>query len=722
MKIETSDFVISAADFDPDFFTGMQPVVQRGRKKSVEQRRKYLPLICAFDIETTTLQDKKQAFMYHWQFQLDRYVTITGRTWEEFVDLIAKIIGAVEDNTLVVYVHNLSYEFQFISDPEIYDFTADEVFAMDERSILKCSIGRQIEFRCSYRLFNAGLGHVTRKEFNVKHKKLDGDDYDYNKIRYPWSNLTDQELEYCYNDVRGLVEAVYALMDHYHDNIYTIPLTSTGYPRRDCKKVLYGMHAAVKDMIPNYEIYKMLRKAFRGGDTHASRHWAGVILSDVNSADRSSSYPDVNVNCRYPVSSWHEVDPANLSMDYIIDLIGRRGKACLMECEIFNLDLKDPDWPAPYLTIDKTEEIIWPSYLDDPRPCRDNGRILRADHVKIYITDIDLRIILQTYTGYIVFNKCYYAAYGNLPRRFIEVINGYYRAKTSLKGLPDPDGSIGVMYRQAKAKNNGIYGMEATDPIKPELIYDGVNVTMPLLDDATVGRLYEEYTKKAWIPYQWGVWTTALARYELFKGMQAIAKDTTEDGLPGSWDIIYWDTDSLKYVGNHDEALRKLNLSYIKRSRSNRGYAADPSGEEHFLGVFEKEDTYKRFITWGAKKYAYEYEDGIPHVTIAGVNKSIGAEELREKGGLEVLKAGFVFEKAGGTESVYNDTIPDQCKDIEIDGHKLHITKNIALLPSTYRMGVTSDYAEILRDGRIWRAMLDDDAIYRYTKRRTVKS
>ena len=276
--METSDFVINARDFDPTFLEGMQPLVKRGRKKSGEQERKYLPLVCAFDIETSTLPDIKQAVMYHWQFQLDRYVTITGRTWNEFTDFLAGIIEYVGDNTLVVYVHNLSYEFQFISDPEVYDFCSDEVFAMDTRSILKCSIGRQIEFRCSYRLFNAGLGHVTRKEFNVKHKKLDGDDYDYYKIRYPWSELTDQELEYCYNDVRGLVEAVYALMDHYGDNLYTIPLTSTGYPRRDCKKVLYGMHHAVQDMIPNYEIYKMLRKAFRGGDTHASRHWSGVIL------------------------------------------------------------------------------------------------------------------------------------------------------------------------------------------------------------------------------------------------------------------------------------------------------------------------------------------------------------------------------------------------------------------------------------------------------------
>jgi len=720
--METSDFVIQESDFDPDFFNGFQPVPQRGRRKAVEMQRKYLPLICAFDIETSTLPKIKQAIMYHWQFQLDRYVTITGRTWEEFVDLIAKIIGAVGENTLVVFVHNLSYEFTFISDPEIYDFSSDEVFAMDTRSILKCCIGRQIEFRCSYRLFNAGLGHVTKKEFNVKHKKLDGDEYDYNKIRYPWDPMTDQELQYCYNDVRGLVEAVYAIMEHYHDSIYTIPLTSTGYPRRDCKKVLYGMHRAVKDMIPDYEIYKMLRKAFRGGDTHASRHWAGVILENVNSADRSSSYPDVNVNCRYPVSSWHEVIPENLTMDYVIDLIGRRGKACLMECEIDDLDLKDPDWPAPYLSIDKSEDIIWPDYYDDPRPCKDNGRILRAKHVKIFITDIDLRIILQTYTGHITFKRCYYAAYGNLPRRFIEVINGYYRNKTSLKGLPDPDGSIGVMYRQSKAKNNGIYGMEATDPIKPPLIYNGVEIEMPLLTDEVVGDLYEKYTHKAWIPYSWGVWTTALARYELFKGMQAIAKDKTEDGRPGCWDIIYWDTDSLKYIGDHDEALRKLNLGYIKRSRSNKGFATDPAGEEHFLGVFEKEQTYKRFITWGAKKYAYEYDDGIPHVTIAGVNKEIGAEELREKGGLEKLKAGFVFEKAGGTESVYNDVVPEQYKYLEIDGHILHITKNLALMPSTYKLGVTREYAEILRDGKVWRAMLDDEVIYRYTKRRSVKS
>lgn len=710
----TSDFTIKAPDFDPAFLSTMEPIHKKGRRKKSQKEVKYLPLVCAFDIETTTDRKIKQAWMYHWQFQLDRYVTITGRTWEEFTDFLAGLIGALDDKTLVVYVHNLSYEWQFISDPEIYDFSQEEIFAMDTRSILKARIGSSIEFRCSYRLFNQGLGFVT-KDYDVKHKKLDGDDYDYNRIRYPWTELTPLELEYCYNDVRGLVESVYALMEAYHDDLITIPLTSTGYPRRDCKKVLYKIRPAIMDQVPAYEIYKFLRLAFRGGDTHASRHWSGLILYNVFSDDRSSSYPAVNANNPYPMSTWHEVDPANLNEDYIVDLMTRRRKALLMKVTIYNLDLRDPDWPAPYLSIDKCHDILWPDRSVDKRPCRDNGRILRADRVTCYITDVDLKIILKEYTGYIDFERCFYARYGNLPRMFIDVINGYYTAKTKLKNVPGQD----INYLEAKKKNNGIYGMEATDPIKPTFDYDGTTITMPLLTDDVVGELYQKYQRTAWIPYSWGVWTTAWARYELHRGMWAIAEDPDGGGV---MDLIYWDTDSLKHFNPHRKALDKLNKEYIRIAKSNGAYAADPSGEVHYMGVFEQEKTYSRFITYGAKKYAYEYADGEPHVTIAGVNKELGGEELKEKGGLRALKEGFTFRKAGGTESYYNDTVPPEYQMIRREGMPLHITKNIALLPSTYRLGITADYQEILEDGELWRKMLDDDVIYRYTKRRSVKS
>lgn len=716
-----SDFVIPAADFDPDFVKQFSPLVRKGRRKHDQREVKYLPLICAFDIETTTLQDIKQAFMYHWQFQFDRYCTITGRTWAEFTDFIAGLIGALEDRTLVVYVHNLSYEWQFISDPEIYDFIDEEIFAMDTRSILKAKMGRALEFRCSFRLFNMGLGPVT-KNFRVKHQKLDGDDYDYNKIRYPWTPLSPMELQYCYNDVRGLVESIYAIMDAYGDTLLTIPLTSTGYPRRDCKKVLYSIHGAIKQLIPPFEVYQLLRKAFRGGDTHASRHWAGAILEDIYSDDRSSSYPDVNANCRYPMSSWHEVSPGNLNEDYIIDLIIRRQKACIMEVEIDDLDLRDPDWPDPYLTYDKCEEIEWHTYDENPAPAKDNGRIIHAKHLKTYLTDLDLKIVLQVYNGHLTFKRCYYAAYGNLPRRFIAVINGYYKAKTSLKReeWSDEDIQDKINYDESKKKANGIYGMEATDPIKVKINYDGVKLDFD--KDPDIGALYEEYKKKAWIPYSWGVWTTSLSRMELFRGMTAIAEDP-EGG--GCRDLVYWDTDSLKHFREHRAAMEKLNRGYRKNSKSNDAMGIDSEGKTHYMGVFEYECKYKTFLTWGAKKYAYTFEgEGTEcHVTIAGVNKKEGGKELEEKGGLPALKEGFVFEKAGGTESRYNDVVPPEYQNLIIEGHKLHITKNIALSPSTYELlSDPGDYLQILDDADVWRKILDDEQIYHYNTVHTVKS
>ena len=92
----------------------------------------------------------------------------------------------------------------------------------------------------------------------------------------------------------------------------------------------------------------------------------------------------------------------------------------------------------------------------------------------------------------------------------------------------------------------------------------------------------------------------------------------------------------------------------------------------------------------GAKKYAYEDERGL-HVTISGVNKKAGAEELKS---LDNFKKGFIFRKAGGMEALYNDhPAPDH---IEIEGHDLKITSNVALLPSTYTLGVSPDYSMLL--------------------------
>lgn len=59
---------------------------------------------------------EKCAIMYVWQFGINGYV-IVGRTWDEFVTMcntIAQTLELSPNKKLIVYIHNLSYEFQFI--------------------------------------------------------------------------------------------------------------------------------------------------------------------------------------------------------------------------------------------------------------------------------------------------------------------------------------------------------------------------------------------------------------------------------------------------------------------------------------------------------------------------------------------------------------------------------------------------------------------------------
>src|SRR5678815_4140881 len=112
----------------------------------------YINLPCGFDIETTstTHDGAKVAFMYIWAIGIGHGGPIYyGRTWGEFTDLCATLQDALElyeDRRLVVYVHNLGYEFQFMRKY----FKWLEVFAVAERKPLKALCSYGIEFRCSY--------------------------------------------------------------------------------------------------------------------------------------------------------------------------------------------------------------------------------------------------------------------------------------------------------------------------------------------------------------------------------------------------------------------------------------------------------------------------------------------------------------------------------------------------------------------------------------------
>lgn len=540
------------------------------------------------------------------------------------------------------------------------------------------------EFRCSYKLTNMSLKQFTGKMM-VKHQKLSGDDFNYGIKRFPWTELTEEELEYCVNDVLGLVEAVNALMARDGDTLQTIPLTSTGYVRRNAKRAMKNgsvHHNFVYSILPDIETYTALREAFRGGNTHANRYYAGDIVENVHSADRSSSYPAVMANCLFPMSVFTPIMKNDLNAEYISRCINIRHKALLLRIGISNLKLKDPYWGCPYLSKDKC------------RKCRDvvdtfdNGRILSAYYIETTVTDIDLKIILEEYSGEIKFLQGWYASYKKLPQPLIDEVIKYYRDKTELKGVEGQE----IYYDKAKALLNSLYGMMAQDPVKHTLIFKQVGdweEDTTKTDAEILGRSNE----KAFLAYQWGVWVTAHARDALERGIRLVHE--TEGA-----DFVYCDTDSVKYIGRVN--WEGYNAERIAECEESGAYATDPSGVTHFMGVFETEDrldtgvAYRYFKTLGAKKYAYvETEGSGVHCTIAGVNKQKGGKELDEHGGLPAFDEDFVFRDAGGTQAVYNDS--PAISEVEIDGHILQITANIAILPSEYTLGITGEYERIIK-------------------------
>lgn len=652
-------------DFKYDQLADLQIIPKVPRKKG---SKNYLDIVTAFDIETTRLPEIEQSFMYIWQFQYGLDQTVTGRTWEEFFSFLEQIVNRIKDVAwLVVYVHNLSFEFQFLKG--LYDFQPDEVFATDSRKVLKCTMYDCIEFRCSYYLTNLPLAKFLLK-YNVENKKLSGEDFDYSKRRYPWTPLSAKEMEYCINDVKGLVQALYKQMASDKDTLQSIPLTATGYVRRDVKQAMKGFnHNQLQDMLPDANVYRLLREAFRGGDTIANRWNADEIIDNVQSVDITSSYPSSMLMCKYPMERFRREDPSDFKKLYKL-----KSKALLFRIAFIGLKLRDQAEGHTYLSRDKCRDIDSGTFS--------NGRIIRAEYLETTITDIDYEIISRRYKWERqVVIDLYSSRYKMLPSMLRSVIIQYYNVKTELKGVEEGTDDY-LFYMKNKEKLNSTYGMTVEDPAKDTLEFiDGDFVPK----DEPLDRLIAKHNRSAFLSYAWGVWVTAWSRKRLADGIDVVTQHGKEP-----MNFIYSDTDSIKFTGDVD--FSEYNRQQEEQATRWKAYAADRDGVVHFMGVYESEhyELPNRFKTLGAKKYVLEDKDKRLHITIAGVNKKEGGKEL---GKIENFKEGFIFRKAGGTESVFNDHVD---MVIQRDGHDLHITDNVVIRDSSYTLGITAEYRAIL--------------------------
>lgn len=680
---------------------------KKGCLKSLVTKRPYINRkgisydnnIFCFDIETTSAWinkdlkvvpfDKKVSkneyktyiplsLVYIWQFSVND-TTLYGRYLEDFKTLVDELEDLVDNPT--IWVHNLSYEFQFL----LNIFTFDKVFARKAHKVIYADT-RSVRFRCSYFLTRLSLADWAKETGKVQ--KLVGD-LDYNTIRTPNTFMSERELAYCEHDVLAMYYGLLEYREKY-SSIEQIPLTQTGEVRREVKQIYKGnvdWHAKMTRLLPrSADEYTFLKSAFQGGYTHANYLYANRSIYDVKSKDISSSYPTVMLCEKFPMTPWSFVRP------YELDKYRNEDYSLLLDVTLYDIKSKvSMTYISTSKCYDCARKLVNKKLKPDWKT--DNGRLLSAKWVSMKITNIDLDIIEQCYDiGKIRYNKILKSKNEYLPKEFCEFILELYANKTSYKDVIGKE----AIYLASKQMINSLYGMMVTDLVPSDYDYDntiGWTKASPSISDALEELRSKPY--KNFTAYQHGVWITAYARRNLWSIILQIHRD-----------VVYVDTDSVKYVGEHEDVFNEYNKNIIRKleiSMSKRGINPDktrpktPKGKEKQIGIYETERPYYEFKTLGAKRYAFKHEyNSIIEISVSGVNKKEGAKQLIT---LNRFNRDLVFDVDHTKKLMFtyiNDMPPVIWRDGETDEYISYQKYGINAMPTTYSMKLSDEYEHLL--------------------------
>lgn len=615
---------------------------------------------CSFDIETTSFyRDKdgktysyeqvckmtdpngkkvkleKCSTMYVWQFGINGFV-IVGRTWEQFLQMCETIVADLQLNeklSLICYIHNLSYEFQFIR--QLFEW--ERVFSIDLRKPIYAITKQFIEFRCSYLLSGYSLSKLGEQLLKYPCRKMTGD-LDYSLLRHSQTPLTPAEMGYCVNDVRVVMSYIQERIEEYK-GLQRLPITKTGFVRKYCRKHClrktnddgktvnnYDYQNLIADLtISGLDEFNALQRAFAGGFTHANANYSDEVVADVDSYDFTSSYPYVMVAEQYPMSRGVKIEVK--SMKQFEFLISKY-------CCIFDVEFTDI-----FASVTNDNPISVSKCVVRGNIAENNGRLVCGKRIVLTITEIDYNIIKNFYTwGKMRIGTMYCYKRGYLPTEFVKAILHLYEAKTKLKGVAGKE----VEYLNSKEMLNSCYGMSVTNPLRDEFVYNG-EWDINKMTAEQQQELLDKYntSKNRFLFYPWGVYVTAYARRNLFTGIY-------ESGA----DYIYSDTDSLKLVNgdNHKAYFKAYNMQVeMKLRKACKHHGLDFSlcmpetikGITKILGVWDYEGRYSRFKTLGAKRYMVEEQNALTvngqsynfSLTVSGVNKKSAIPYLLQKYG-----------------------------------------------------------------------------------------
>ena len=594
--------VITVSDFIKTPYLYDEPLDSIWIAKKGKHKKSYLQLYCGFDIETYTTFDH-YGYMYIWQFSIygknGNYIII-GRKWSEFVSLINTLIYDLQLSTerrLLIGVANLSYEHQYMKKHFMGRWS--KVFAKEKRQPIYAIIDNCIEFR-DILMVTGGSLKTLAKEY-TKTQKLVGD-LDYTIPRNYTTELSPQELQYCYNDVAIVSEFMEYLFLTYIIPDKYIPLTKTGLLRRQVKKAMCKNGNGVKRDImreiyrcypSTYSLYqKLMMWCFRGGYTHANIRYVDRVIDGVSSADITSSYP-------FTMLSYSGFPCSPLRREKVEDFetLYNSGRYCLIFTATFH-NVK--------ATTDHSIESKSKCINISKNAIIDNGRV-RSGSFTVMLCELDFEMYNLFYEWESMeVHELYSSIKGRLPRYLLKPLATAYEKKAKMKHAGKSGSTEYALY---KSLVNSAYGMCVTRLVESEITLD--NITCEWGSDNS-NFDYESERKRAFLLPQWGIYICAYSRKRILEAIYSCGKDS-----------LYTDTDSIKYIGNHSEYFEKENTKCREIMRDVCGLYNLDYNLFYDLGSFEKEfdgDKVKaKFL--GAKRYIIKH-NGNYEVTVAGLPKN----------------------------------------------------------------------------------------------------
>lgn len=649
---------------------------------------------------------EKCALMYIWQFGINGYV-IVGRTWDEFITMFETMTEHLSLNAkrrLIVYVHNLSYEFQFMRKW----FEWDRVFSIDLRKPIYAITKTGVEFRCSYLLSGYSLAKLGEQLQTYKCAKMVGD-LDYSLIRHSGTPVTPTELGYCVNDVKVVMCYIQERIEE-NKLITRLPITKTGFVRKYCRTHClrttdengksvqnWGYVNLMNDLkITGMHEFNMLQRAFAGGFTHANANYTDDVVQDVDSYDFTSSYPYVMVAEKYPMSSGVKI---NIKTEQQFRFVLSKF-CCVFDIEFTNI----------FATQTQDNPISASKCFIKENACENNGRIVGAQRIVMTITDVDFGVIEKFYrweSMRLGDMYCYKKEY--LPTDFVKSILYLYEKKTKLKGVVGKE----VEYLNSKEMLNSCYGMSVTNPLREEFTYNGEWDTNSLSDQQKA-ELLDKYntSRNRFLFYPWGIFVTAYARRNLFTGIYE-AQD----------DYIYSDTDSIKLQNGdaHKAYFSQYNNEVHEKLRKACEYHKIPfslcepqtiKGVTKPLGVWDYEGRYDRFKTLGAKRYMVQEKDALRtggksydySLTVSGVNKKTAIPYLLDTYGADGIFEAFTNyldippQATGKNIHTYIDyEMTGEITDYTGQTGRYHEQTAVHLEPTGYNLSLSVMYLNYLR-------------------------